>query len=148
MMSDIERNRALAFAINDSARAIRKSFNDESRPLGLTQAQCRILIYVNRQPGINQKALADLLEVRPMSLTRQLDALEQAGLLERRADLRDRRALRLYVTAAAEPLLQQIRALGAQVMRKALKGFHEEETAVLLDALQRLKGNLGQEDTA
>ncbi len=147
-MSDIERNRALAFAIIDSARAIRKSVNDESRPLGLTQAQCRVLIHVNRQPGINQKALADLLEVRPMSLTRQLDALEQAGLLERRADLRDRRAVRLYVTGAAEPLLQQIRSLGAQVMRKGLAGFSPEEVEALLAALQRFKSNLGQDDPA
>jgi len=147
-MSGTERNRALGFAINDSARAIRQRFNEESRPLGLTQAQCRILIYVNRQPGVSQKALADLLEVRPMSLTRQLDRLQQAGLLERRANLRDRRAFQLFVTAAAEPLLQQIRRIGAQVMCKALAGFSEDETAALLAALQRLKANLGLDGPA
>jgi len=141
-MSGIEQNRAIAFAINDCARIIRRRFNDVSRPLNLTQAQYRILIYVNRQPGIGQKALADLLEVRPITLTRQLDSLCEAGFAERQADPDDRRAYRLFLTAEVTPLLQQIRRLGAKVMREALAGFEPDEHTALLNALQKIRQNL------
>lgn len=136
------RQRALAFAIHDCARAIRHRFNDVSRPLQMTQAQYRILIYVNRQPGISQKALADLLEIRPISLTRQLDRLGEAGLIERRPNPADRRAFALHLAPAAAPVLAKIRQLGAQVMQSALEGMSEAEQSCILEGLKHMKNNL------
>ena len=63
---------------------------------------------IARNEGINQAGLADLLEIRPMTLVRQIDRMEEAGWIERRPDPADRRARRLYLTAKARPVLGRI----------------------------------------
>jgi DNA-binding MarR family transcriptional regulator len=53
----------------------------------------------DRQKGISQQMLADLLGMFPSRLVLILDELEQAGLIERRASPTDRRIYALHLTA-------------------------------------------------
>ena len=55
-------------------------------PHGMTRAQWAILIWLERQPGISQKELAELLEVEPITVARLIDRLEARGMVERRPD--------------------------------------------------------------
>ena len=51
-----------------------------------------------------------MLDIEPITLSRIVDRLEEAGLVERVADPADRRAWRLHVTAKAQPLVEKLRA--------------------------------------
>ena len=136
--------RTLGFVLNDVARLMRKRFEQRARAaaLGLTRAQAAVLANLARQEGINQAALAQLLELEPITLARLLDRLQAAGLIERRPDPKDRRAHLLYLTAAAYPLLDRIFALAADVREDALAGVAEAERGRLLDLLIEMKANL------
>ena len=136
--------RTLGFVLNDVARLMRKRFEQRARAaaLGLTRAQAAVLAYLARQEGINQAALAQLLELEPITLARLLDRLQAAGLVERRPDPKDRRAHLLYLTAAAYPLLDRIFALAAEVREDALAGVAEADRGRLLDLLIEMKANL------
>ena len=136
--------RTLGFVLNDVARLMRKRFEQRARAaaLGLTRAQAAVLAYLARQEGINQAALAQILELEPITLARLLDRLQAAGLVERRPDPKDRRAHRLYLTAAAYPLLDRIFALAAEVREDALAGVAEADRGRLLDLLIEMKANL------
>src|SRR5216683_818956 len=90
---------SFGFLVNDVARLFGRRFDHNGRRLGLTRAQCRTLGYLARNEGINQAGMADLLEIRPMTLVRQIDRMEEAGWIERRPDPTDRRARRLFLTA-------------------------------------------------
>lgn len=137
-------SRTLGFVLNDVARLLRKRFEQRARAasLGLTRAQSSVLANLARQEGVNQAALAQILDLEPITLARLLDRLQSAGLIERRADPRDRRAHLLYLTEAAYPLLDRIFALAAQVREDALAGVGEAERSRLLDLLAEMKGNL------
>lgn len=137
-------SRTLGFVLNDVARLLRKRFEQRARAasLGLTRAQSSVLANLARQEGVNQAALAQILDLEPITLARLLDRLQSAGLIERRADPRDRRAHLLYLTEAAYPLLDRIFALAAQVREDALAGVAEAERSRLLDLLAKMKGNL------
>ena len=137
-------SRTLGFVLNDVARLMRKRFEQRARAaaLGLTRAQAAVLAYLARQEGINQAALAQLLELEPITLARLLDRLQAAGLVERRPDPKDRRAHLLYLTAAAYPLLDRIFALAAEVREDALAGVAEADRGRLLDLLIEMKANL------
>src|SRR5258707_15845407 len=93
----------LGFVLHDVARFLRKRFELRGRDaqLGLTRAQWSVLAHLARQEGINQAALAQILEIEPITLVRLLDRLQAAGLVERRPDATDRRARVLYLTPAA-----------------------------------------------
>src|SRR6188768_1252220 len=116
-------NQHIAFVISDVARLYRRRFDDRTRSFGITGPQMRALVAIMRFPGINQGALADRLDVEPITTCRMVDRLEQAELVERRRDPQDRRAWQLYLTQAAEPIALELQAIGQTVLVDSLKGI-------------------------
>lgn len=135
-----ERN--LGFLLHDVARLMRKRFEQNARGLGLTRSQCQVLAHLARNEGIQQSGLADILEVEPITLTRLLDRLEEAGFVERRAHATDRRIRQLYLSEKAHPLLADIFTIGAATRAEALEGVAEAERDQLFSLLSRMKSNL------
>ena len=84
----LDLERSFGFLVNDVARLFGRRFDHNGRRLGLTRAQCRTLGYIARNEGINQAGLADLLEIKPMTLVRQIDRMEEQGWIERRPGTR------------------------------------------------------------
>lgn len=137
-------SRTLGFVLNDVARLLRKRFEQQARisALGLTRAQSAVLANLARREGLNQAALAQILDLEPITLARLLDRLQAASLIERRPDPKDRRAHLLYLTETAYPLLERIFALAAEVREEALAGIAEPDRSRLLDMLIAMKSNL------
>jgi DNA-binding MarR family transcriptional regulator len=136
--------RTLGFVLHDVARFLRKRFEQRAREarLGLTRAQWSVLAHLARQEGLNQTALAQILEIEPITLVRLLDRLQAANLIERRPDPRDRRARVLFLTPTARPLLDRIWTLAASVREDAMAGLSEPEREQLIGMLLRIKTNL------
>src|SRR5947199_10213645 len=134
----LELDRSFGFLVNDVARLFGRRFDHSGRRLGLTRAQCRTLAYIARNEGINQAGLADLLEIRPMTLVRQIDRMEEAGWIERRADPADRRARRLYLTAKARPVLGRIWSVANDTRDEALTRLTPQGAKQRIDFLYRV----------
>ena len=132
----------LGFLLHDVARLLKKRFEQNSRGSGLTRSQWQILAYLAQNEGINQKGLAELLEIEPITLGRIVDRLEATGLIERNPHPTDRRAWLLHLMPAARPKLDQVRELGDVTRREALAGVSEDDRLNLLKTLQALKANL------
>jgi len=138
----------IGFLLNDAARLMRKDFERRTRSLGLTRAQWQTLFHLQRNEGCNQVTLADRLEVEPITLARVIDRLEASGLVERRPDPGDRRARLLFLGARAHPLLEELRALGAETREIALAGVSEDERTLLMTLLTRMRANLAGREAA
>jgi DNA-binding MarR family transcriptional regulator len=134
------------FLLHDTARLLRRDFERRSKGTGLTRAQWAVLAYVARNEGSSQAALADMLEIEPITLVRLLDKLEAAGLVERRPDPNDRRVRRLHLTEATGPLLTQLQGLAAEARETALAGLTDGERQQLTDLLMKVRGNLSGRD--
>lgn len=141
-------DRHLGFLLHDVARLLRTRFDRRARGLGLSRAQWSVLANLSRHEGIHQGGLAELLEVEPITLARQIDRLESAGLVVRRPDRRDRRLKRLSLTPAAEPVLDRMRELGAATREEALTGLSPADRERLVDLLLVMKVNLLQLEPA
>jgi MarR family transcriptional regulator, transcriptional regulator for hemolysin len=140
----LDLDRSFGFLVNDVARLFGRRFLHNGRRLGLTRAQCRTLARIARHEGINQAGLADLLEVRPMTLVRQIDRMEQAGWIERRPDPADRRARLLFLTDKARPILGRIRAVANETRDEALALLSPAERAQLIALLTRVHATLSE----
>jgi DNA-binding MarR family transcriptional regulator len=138
----LDLDRSFGFLVNDVARLFGRRFSYNGRRLGLTRAQCRTLARIARHEGINQAGLADLLEVRPMTLVRQIDRMEDAGWIERRPDPADRRARRLFLTGKARPILGRIGAVANETRDEALARLSPPERAQLVALLTRVHATL------
>jgi MarR family transcriptional regulator, transcriptional regulator for hemolysin len=137
----------IGFLLHDAARLLKRDFERRARSLGLTRAQWQTLFHLARNEGCNQAALADVLDVEPITLARVLDRLESSGLIERRADPSDRRARLLFLGPDAAPLLEQLRALGAETREIALAGMSDEDRERLTDLIGRIRANFANPES-
>ena len=136
------------FLLSDTAALLRRRFDERARAHGATRAQWRALLGISLHQGINQGGLAEWLEVEPITLCRMIDRMEEAGLVERRRDPNDRRAWQLFLTDKALPTLDVLRGTGAGLTAQALDGLSPAQVADLFAALNRIRQNLQQADTA
>jgi MarR family transcriptional regulator for hemolysin len=134
--------REIAFNISDVARMLRTYADQRAREFGMTRAQWAVLSRVERYEGLKQVELADMLDLQPITLTRLIDRLCESGLIERRADPDDRRVKRLYLTAAAAPVLDGLMRLGKDMMTGVLAGIDATGIEQLHANLLTLKTNL------
>jgi MarR family transcriptional regulator for hemolysin len=132
------------FLLSDAARLMRKRFEQNARELGLTRAQWQALAYLARNEGVSQCALADMLDIEPITLGRTIDRLAAQGLVERRPHDKDRRAWRLYLREAALPLLEAIAPISERTRQEALAGVSEADRAALMRVLETARGNLAE----
>jgi DNA-binding MarR family transcriptional regulator len=132
----------VGFLLHDVARLLRKRFEQNARELGLTRSQWQVLAYLDKNEGIQQGGLAELLEVEPITLGRILDKLQACGLVERRHDAKDRRVWRLYLTDKAGPTLVTMRELGEITRAEAFGAISEADRAALLALLGTMRTNL------
>ena len=134
----------LPFEIGETAHALRKAFDRMAVGLGVTRAQWKVLFRVERQPGLRQVELADLLDIEPITLCRIVDRLEESGLVERTSDPADRRAWRLHVTAQAQPLIEKLKAVGAELVDAAFAGIDPKDIEIARQVLARTRENAGR----
>jgi DNA-binding MarR family transcriptional regulator len=134
----------LGFILHDVARMSRKRFEQRARAadLGLTRALYSVLAHLSRREGCNQTYLAQVLEIEPITLVKQLDRLEELDLIERRPHPTDRRTRLLFLKPAAYPLLKRIHALAVEVREEAMTGLSEQDRERLVAALMVMKSNL------
>jgi len=134
---------SLGFLLADVSRMMRQAFQKRLEGSSLTLAQARALVYLARHQGVRQIDLAEMLEVQPITLARLVDQLAEAGLVERHSDAADRRAYRMFLTAAATPHLAAIREVGALLQADVMRGLDKQEAASVLIALGKMRRNLG-----
>jgi len=132
----------LPFEIGETAHALRRAFDRRAATLGVTRAQWKVLFRLSRQPGLRQIELADILDVEPITLSRIIDRLEEAGLVERRSDPADRRAWRLELTAKAQPLIAKLRTLAEALMDEAFAGLSSDELDLMRAKLSKIRDNI------
>lgn len=133
---------SIGLLLIDTGRLLRKRFEQNVRGTGLTRAQWQVLKEIYVQEGLNQGALAELLEVEPITVGRLVDRLEHAGLIERRPHPTDRRAWSLYLLPAAHPLLETLKGIAAETRAELLQGMSDTEIDEAMRLFAKMKDNL------
>jgi DNA-binding MarR family transcriptional regulator len=109
---------------------------------GMTRARCAVLIHLARHEGVNQAALAHILDIRSTTLVRLLDRLEAAGFIARMPAPDDRRAHVLALTAKALPIIESIYDLSKKTDDDLQLGISNAEASQLRALLCRMRSNL------
>jgi MarR family transcriptional regulator, transcriptional regulator for hemolysin len=96
----------------------------------------------------NQHSIAQALGIEGATLTRHLDALEQAGLVVRTRDATDRRSIRVEPTDAGRKLHGELLRAVIAFDKRLRAGFHVGELEQLRGFLLRIEENLGRHGPA
>ena len=138
----------LLHLLNDVGRMLRTEADRRARAHGMSRAQWVILARLERQPGLSQKELAEILEVEPITVARLVDRLQARGLLERRPDLADRRIWRLHLLPAASPVLDQLAEQREGLLDLLTARIEPAAVATLTAALLRMRATLSRRPDA
>ena len=130
------------FALFEVQRLLRLYADKQASRYGLTRAQWAVLAKLERTEGLKQTEVAEMMEMQPITLTRLIDKLCQAGLIERRSDETDRRVNRLYLTKTARPMLAKLAVLRSEVTQAALADINVPDAHRLVEQLETIKDNV------
>lgn len=97
-----ELGESLGFLLRIAQLRAFEAFFDELSALGLRPGEFTALWLVLRNPGMKQGAIARSLCIKPAHMTKLVDRLVTAGLMERVASPEDRRAVHLSLTPEGE----------------------------------------------
>jgi DNA-binding MarR family transcriptional regulator len=113
-------------------------------PLGLHRGQSMVLKALGGHDGSTNSALADLLCVRPATMTNMVNRLEQAGLVERRPDARDQRVSHIYLTGAGSDIQDQVQRVWMDFEAQVFQGLDQGELSELRRVFEHIQTNLAQ----
>jgi len=132
----------LGYLIHDVSRLRRVSYDRELAPLGITRSQWWVLAFISRNDGLPQTQLANELDVGKVALGSLIDRLQIAGFVERRADEKDRRVKRVFLTDKARDLIKAIGPINDSFNARILKGISREDLELTSRTLYEMKKNL------
>lgn len=132
----------LAPLLQDAARRLWTRFEARTASHGLSAAQWRLLGQLLREGPSTQTALAALLGVEPISVSRLIDRMEQGGWLHREAHPEDRRARIIVASDKARQVAPEAKQIVEQLYEEALSGLGDDERRVFHAALLKITENL------
>ena len=149
MQKNLDANLRFGFLIHDVSRLRRIVVDRALKPLGITRSQWWVLAFLSRRDGMTQTALAADLDLTKVAIGGLIDRMETGGFVERRADERDARARRVYLTRAGKQLVATIRenvdAVETDILTAVSESELDEAARVLIKIKARLLEIVGAE---
>ncbi len=122
------------------ARELEASMAEENLGLGFTHfVGLKVLAHM---APCTANELAQALDQVPSAVTRLLDKLEALGCVRREAHAQDRRALQIVLTDEGRVLHARLKQRGDVVMDYALRDLSQNERALLMSFLTRVRDSL------
>ncbi len=142
VQKNLDANLRFGFLIHDVSRLRRIVVDRALKPLGITRSQWWVLAFLSRRDGMTQTALAADLDLTKVAIGGLIDRMETGDFVERRADERDARARRVFLTRAGQKLIATIRENVDAVETDILTTVTEDELDAAARALVKIKGRL------
>ncbi len=89
--------------------------------------QSRLLLLIAQNDGIIQRDLAEEMDVRPSSMTEMLAKMEQLGLVVRKQDEKDQRAIHIYLTDEGKAAAEESERATERLTGTMFKSLSDEE---------------------
>lgn len=111
----------------------------------LPPMQAKALQFIACHPGQTQQDLVDHSRRDKAQVARLLKELEERGLILRQPDPKDRRVLRLNLTAAGEEIVGQFNMMRRRITTAMLDGLSTDDLQTLSRLLAAMAENLEQD---
>ena len=110
--------------------------------IGVYRGQPPVLEALWQNDGLTHSELAAQLHIRPATISRMVQRMEQAGFLERRSDPDDQRVSRVYLTRAGHKIRAALQRAIQTIDTDTFAGFTTEECIQAEKILLRVRDNL------
>ncbi|WP_246040003.1 MarR family winged helix-turn-helix transcriptional regulator [Sulfitobacter sabulilitoris] len=118
------------------------SVRDDLAAVDLTTPKMRILAVLSVEDGLMVNELSVFAVAEQSTMSRTLDQMEEAGWIQRRADEKDSRARRIYLTAAGRHRFEQIWPALSAAEARMFKGISPRDRAHFMATLITMLHNI------
>jgi DNA-binding MarR family transcriptional regulator len=126
-------------------KAIVRELSKALAPLDIKIVQLDVLMNLFRHAGMSQHDLARRLLVGRSNITMLLPQLEKQGLLRREADAKDKRVMRIFLTAEGEELLMKALKVYTALIDRVMAQSTPEECDMMGEVMLRIVDTLREE---
>lgn len=132
------------YFIEQTAKKMKQGFAKEllAHKIGITVDQWIILDTLAIEDNISQLHLAEKTSKDSPTVTRILDLLEKKKLIQRNADLTDRRRFKISLSNKGNRLIKKVTPLGIAYRASCYKGISSTELTSLKKTLNTISKNL------
>lgn len=113
-------------------------------PVGLTLSAWYPLAVLRVQDGMSQRELGIRLNLKDAAIGKAIDALERAGLVERKKDEFDRRKALVCLTGDGKKVADKVAAMREQFQAVVIDGFSEKDRGKFRRLLEQAYDNIGK----
>jgi DNA-binding MarR family transcriptional regulator len=128
---------ALANKLRPALLKLGRHLRREVHSLGVTGGQVTLLVQIAKRPGIGVRELAELEAMSAPGMSKAVDRLERAGLVERAIGT-DRRRVGLALTPEGEGVLRSVRSRRTAWLAARLQQLEPEELDAIDAAIEPL----------
>ncbi|MEV7672015.1 MarR family transcriptional regulator [Streptomyces sp. NPDC088752] len=114
----------------------------------VSASQLRVLYSLDREEGINLRALGELLGSAPPSVSRMCDRLEALGFVQRLPSPVSRRQLELHLTVRGKAYLRDLRVQREEALLAVISGMSPTSRKALLRGLTGFQDALDERPSA
>ncbi|QDR83434.1 MarR family winged helix-turn-helix transcriptional regulator [Sporomusa termitida] len=113
---------------------------------GLHRGQIHLLFLISRNDGVIQRDLAEIMDIRPSSLTEMLVKLEQEAFVVRKQDEKDQRIMHIHLTEKGKAAVDGFTEANAKLTSAIFNCLPKAEIEKMLALVQKISDNLEKLD--
>lgn len=133
-------NQLFFVMLYETANVLRNQLDKRLKPLGLSQAKWRTLLYLSlAEKQLTQTELASRMGIEGATLVGLLDRLTRAGWVERKNSAEDRRTKIVSLTTKAKKTLDLIHDTAHKLRDEVLANITKQDLTIGLKVLQEIK---------
>jgi DNA-binding MarR family transcriptional regulator len=133
---------SLSYLLVQVCKAHRGKAQELLTKIELHPGQEMLLLRLWPGDGLTQSELAGDMCISPATMTKMLDRMAKAGLVERRTDVEDQRVSRVYLTAEGRSLREPIEGIWHEIEAQSLVNLTLDERILLRRLLLQVYENL------
>ena len=114
----------------------------QMQELGIYPGQIPVLGLLSYRDGLSQREIAEKLHIKPPTVNVTVQRLEKAGFLYRKADEKDQRISRIYLTEKGKQTKESGMKKVQDNEKILLDGFSEEDLGLLRRFLDQITENI------
>lgn len=110
------------------------------------RGKSRILFLLKKKDGLKNSEIVEILDIKPSSVSLQVQALEEEGLVERRESESDKRVSLIFLTKKGKEEIEVGSEKTDDATNKVFKGLNDEEKIELEHILSKINTQLNELD--
>jgi DNA-binding MarR family transcriptional regulator len=136
----------LYLLLKTAQKRVERWIETEAAAEGVSAAQAALVLVLGRNDGALIGDVAIALDVAPSAMTSMADRMVRAGFIERRADPRDGRSSRLFLTDTGWAIREKAVGLLDELEKQMNQDLPPADEAAVRNWLGNMAGKFGRED--